>query len=350
MPSQRRVKVFALLAALTVLSFIYLSSAGSSTRSSAFYTRTSAALDTKHQEALDLENHQKIQEAHEAAEREKEAANIRDPDLAAVPGQTVGKEQKPFAVDVEEAAEKAQKVADTVKEGVKDAVHGVVDTGDKSVAGRKMIKGEKGLKDDGVAKVGNTGAQPTNVADHTESEEEHKVEVELNSILKKSPSTFMRRLINYIITDTCTQSSSFPRAVAHTRKRQRPSCSSNTTSYPPLMSRSSICTPWDLNCRQLFRRRPAGVQSLTFWSTARALAEVTISPAFTRMTSWFRPSRTWAASALWKWQRQLPRPPSTSEAEPYLGIKAKAYNTISCSFHFISLRGCLFRSLGQKKK
>lgn len=189
MPSQRRVKVFALLATLAVLSFIYLSSASSSTRSSPFYTNTAAALDTKHQEALDLENHLKIQEVHEAAEKEKQAANVRDPDLAAVPGQKVGKDQKPFAVDVEEAAEKAQKVADTVKEGAKDAVHGVVDAAEKSVAGRKMIKGEKGLKDDGVAKVGNTGAQPAQAEHPDESEEEHKVEIELNAILKKSPST-----------------------------------------------------------------------------------------------------------------------------------------------------------------
>ncbi|KAG9679762.1 glutaredoxin, partial [Aureobasidium melanogenum] len=187
MPSQRRVKVFALLAVLAVLSFIYLSSAAASTRSSPFYTNTANALNTKHQEALDLENHQIIHEAAEKAEKEKEAANIRDPDLAAVPGQKVGKDQKPFAVDVEEAAEKAQKVADTVKEGAKDAVHGVVDAGDKSVAGRKMIKGEKGLKDDGVAKVGNTGAQHAQAADPDETEEEHKAEVELDSILKKSP-------------------------------------------------------------------------------------------------------------------------------------------------------------------
>ncbi|KAI4768293.1 glutaredoxin, partial [Aureobasidium sp. EXF-8845] len=134
-----------------------------------------------------LENHQKIQEVHDAAEKEKQAANIRDPDLAAVPGQKVGKDQKPFAVDVEEAAEKAKKVADTVKEGAKDAVHGVVDAAEKSVAGRKMIKGEKGLKDDGVAKVGNTGAQPAQAEHADETEEEHKVEIELNAILKKSP-------------------------------------------------------------------------------------------------------------------------------------------------------------------
>ncbi|KEQ58767.1 glutaredoxin [Aureobasidium melanogenum CBS 110374] len=144
MPSQRRVKVFALLAVLAVLSFIYLSSAAASTRSSPFYTNTANALNTKHQEALDLENHQIIHEAAEKAEKEKEAANIRDPDLAAVPGQ-------------------------------------------KSVAGRKMIKGEKGLKDDGVAKVGNTGAQHAQAADPDETEEEHKAEVELDSILKKSP-------------------------------------------------------------------------------------------------------------------------------------------------------------------
>jgi hypothetical protein len=241
MPSQRRVKVFALLAALAVFSFIYLSSASSSTRSSPFYTNTAAALDTKHQEALDLENHLKIQEVHEAAEKEKQAANVRDPDLAAVPGQKVGKDQKPFAVDVEEAAEKAQKVADTVKEGAKDAVHGVVDAAEKSVAGRKMIKGEKGLKDDGVAKVGNTGAQPAQAEHPDESEEEHKVEIELNAILKKSPST-SRPNKSRIHPLTGTQSSSSPRATALTPRRQKLFCSSNTTSYLLPMLRSSIST------------------------------------------------------------------------------------------------------------
>jgi hypothetical protein len=241
MPSQRRVKVFALLAALAVFSFIYLSSASSSTRSSPFYTNTAAALDTKHQEALDLENHLKIQEVHEAAEKEKQAANVRDPDLAAVPGQKVGKDQKPFAVDVEEAAEKAQKVADTVKEGAKDAVHGVVDAAEKSVAGRKMIKGEKGLKDDGVAKVGNTGAQPAQAEHPDESEEEHKVEIELNAILKKSPST-SRPNKSRLHSLTGTQSSSSPRATALTPRRQKLFCSSNTTSYLLPMLRSSIST------------------------------------------------------------------------------------------------------------
>lgn len=176
---------------LAILTFLYMSSSARSTQSSEFYTRTVAALDTKHraaQEALDLENHNKIQDAHEAALAEK-AAKGRNPDspIPAVPA----KEQKPFAVDVKDAAGQVKKVAETVTEDVKDAVHGFID-GDKSVAGRKMMKGEKGMKDDGVAKVGNTGAKPTPEAESApETDEEHAVEVELNSILKKSPSKFI---------------------------------------------------------------------------------------------------------------------------------------------------------------
>lgn len=188
MPSQRRIKVFGLLLVLAVLTFLYMSSSAKSTQSSEFYTRTVAALDTKQraaQEALDLENHKKIQDAHDAAAAEK-AAKGRDPD-SPVPA-APAKEQKPFAVDVKDAAGQAQKVAESVVEEVKDSVHGVVD-GDKSVAGRKMMKA---LKDDGVAKVGNTGAKPTpEAASEAESDEDHAVEVELNSILKKSPSKYM---------------------------------------------------------------------------------------------------------------------------------------------------------------
>ncbi|GAB7348499.1 hypothetical protein MBLNU459_g6903t1 [Dothideomycetes sp. NU459] len=188
MPSQRRIKVFGLLLVLAILTLVYMSSSARSTRSSEFYTRTVAALDTKHraaQEALDLDNHKKIQDAHEAALAEK-AAKGRNPD-SPVPAAAPPKEQKPFAVDAEHAAGQAKKVAESVKEDVKDSVHGLVD-GDKSVAGRKMMKGEKGLKDDGVAKVGNTGAKPTPEAESTsETDEEHAIEVELNSILKKSP-------------------------------------------------------------------------------------------------------------------------------------------------------------------
>lgn len=193
MPSQRRLKVFGLLAVIILLTIVYVSNSGHSTRTSEFYSRTVAALDAKSraaQEALDLENHKKIQAAAEVEAAQK--ASNRDPDTPAAG--TREKEQKPFAVDVEDAAKKAQDVAANVADGVKDAVHGVTGPeADKSVAGRKMMKN---LKDDGVAKVGNSGAKDPasnkKEGDETkESDEDHETEVELNAILKKSPSMFV---------------------------------------------------------------------------------------------------------------------------------------------------------------
>lgn len=198
MPSQRRLKIFGLLAAIIVLTLFYVSNSGQSTRTSEFYSRTVAAIDQKTraaQEALDLENHKKVHAAAEAEAAQK-AVN-RDPDTP-LPG-TKGKEQKPFAVDVEDASKKAQSVAASVVDGAKDAVHGVTgpESADKSVAGRKMMKG---LKDDGVAKIGNSGAKDPASGkkegeETEESDADHDTEVELNTILKKSPSEFAPCLI-----------------------------------------------------------------------------------------------------------------------------------------------------------
>lgn len=190
MPSQRRIKVVGLLAAIVLLTIIYVTNSGHSTRTSEFYSRTVAALDAKSraaQAALDLDNHKKIQAAAEADAIQK--ASNRDPDIPIVGSKE--KEQKPFAVDIDQVALKAQDAAANVADGVKDAVHGITGAdADKSVAGRKMMKG---LKDDGVAKVGNSGAKDPASAqkegdDADESLEDHEIEMELNDILKKSPS------------------------------------------------------------------------------------------------------------------------------------------------------------------
>ncbi|KAL1306759.1 hypothetical protein AAFC00_005422 [Neodothiora populina] len=192
MPSQRRLRAFGLLAGVLLLTIIYMSHAGQSTRTSEFYTRTVAAIDAKTRaahEALDAENHKRIQAAAEAEAAQK--ANLRDPDLPVANTPKEKPQQKPFAVDIEDATEKAKSVAAKVAGGAKDAVHGVtgVDAAEKSVAGRKMMKG---LKDDGVAKVGNSGAKDPASGEKEgeekeESDEDHETEIELNSILKKSP-------------------------------------------------------------------------------------------------------------------------------------------------------------------
>lgn len=260
MPSQRRLRIIGLLIALTFLAVIYLSNSGHSTRTSEFYSRTVAALDAKHraaQEALDLENHKKIQAAAEAEAVAK--AKDRDPDSPVPVVKEKG--QKPFAVDVEEAAKKAQSVAASVADGAQDAVHGVTgaEAAEKSVAGRKMMKG---LKDDGVAKVGNSGAKdPASGSkegeDTSETDEEHAVEVELNAILKKSPSKWFSRAWSAwetISANITLQSSSSPRATVPIPKRQSISCLTTTTLYRRRTLKSSTSTLWASNCKLLWKR------------------------------------------------------------------------------------------------
>lgn len=155
-------------------------------------------MDTRHKtaakEAADVDTARRMKEVDELAMTEKKvSAGGAAPDLP-VPGTGGGgAKQRPLADDVKDAAKGA-------KEGIKDAVHGVTGPGDgseKSVAGRKMMKDESGRavvgKDDGVAKVGNTGQKEQGVVKDEEGPdtlEDHEVEVELNSILKKSPSKY----------------------------------------------------------------------------------------------------------------------------------------------------------------
>lgn len=291
MPSQRRLKVFGLLAAIVILTIFYVSNSAHSTQTSEFYSRTVAALDTKSraaQEALDLENHKKIQAAAEADAAQK--AKDRDPD-SPIPA-VKEKEQKPFAVDVEEAGKKAQNVAANVVDAAKDAVHGVTgpDSAEKSVAGRKMMKG---IKDDGVAKVGNSGAKdPASEKkageDTKESDEAHDVEVELNAILKKSPSKSALVQWQTISVLTITQSSYSPRATARTRRRPSTFCLTSTVSCRHLMWRNWICTHSACGCRLRWRSRLADERYQTFSSMARALVEATMLPTLIPRTSWRR--------------------------------------------------------------
>ncbi|KAI9713940.1 MAG: hypothetical protein M1820_000670 [Bogoriella megaspora] len=167
MPSQRRTRVLVVIAVVAILMIIYITSAAKSTQTSEFYTKTVAALDRKakaaKQDAADAEIKQRI------AEKEKIAKVKLDPDdksthdaekLHAI----TGEKQKPILAP-------EQDEDDTESE--------------KSVAGRKKMKGEK-YTEEGVAKVGNT-EKVQSASDSAETEEDHAVEVELNSILKRSP-------------------------------------------------------------------------------------------------------------------------------------------------------------------
>ncbi|KAI9691917.1 MAG: hypothetical protein M1822_007990 [Bathelium mastoideum] len=155
---------------VSILMVIYITTAAQSTRTSKFYTKTVAALDLKaktaKQEAADTELKQRIAEREKIAQvntEPDERSSVESENLGVVNGDR-GSEQKPIL-----APKKNEEAGDS----------------EKSVAGRKMMKDDKYM-DDGVATVGNTEKGPTsNVKDETE--EEHAVEVELNSILKRSP-------------------------------------------------------------------------------------------------------------------------------------------------------------------
>ena len=147
MPSQRRMRLFAVLIFITVVVLLYVSSGAGPTRNSDFYTKT--------QEAL-----QELQYEEAAKQRDAESVGTR----------------------LKAAEDQAKQAADSKYEKVKVAVEG---DDQKSVAGRVKIDGEKVP---GVAAQGGRSREQAVVKEH-ETPEDHEVEMELNAILKKSPST-----------------------------------------------------------------------------------------------------------------------------------------------------------------
>lgn len=197
MPSNRRLKATGLIVLIVVLVVLYVTNGAKSTRNSPFYTKTVEAITQRQQkdalDASELERKQrddKIRKEHEAAVAAVVAADDEvssDAEKAAGLGSlgTGGeKGQQPLADDLKKAAANA-----------KDAVTGASQTeAEKSVAGRKMMKDDKvvvnhkGEGDDGVAKVGNVGPKVLDkLKPGPETEEDHKVEIEMESILKKGP-------------------------------------------------------------------------------------------------------------------------------------------------------------------
>lgn len=187
MPPTRRLKTALLLAVLATLTIVYLTHGASSTYNSQFYTRTVAAIQQRHDtEARDAV----LAEEKSRAER---VARIQEEHEQAM-GAT---KQKPI---VEDAAAGGTKKAQDAPPAA-----------ESKPAGRKMTPpdgsgtGSKGkvvvnpnAEDDGVAKVGNTGASPKSREssaakkqksgeEEDETDAEHEIEVEMNSILKKGP-------------------------------------------------------------------------------------------------------------------------------------------------------------------
>ncbi|KAL1597817.1 hypothetical protein SLS60_008304 [Paraconiothyrium brasiliense] len=148
MPSQRRMRLYVLLLALTIIITLYMTRSSSQTRTSPFYIKT--------QEALQAKDYM-------------EASKQRDAD-------GVGSRLKAAADDAKKAAEKkGQEYVDSVTGG----------DSDKAPRGRYNKEGKQQPLE-GVAAVGGRTQDKTPPKEN-ETEDYHEAEVELNTILKKSP-------------------------------------------------------------------------------------------------------------------------------------------------------------------
>jgi glutaredoxin len=144
-------RVFGLLIVLAVITTLYMTGSARQTRSSDFYTKTQTELQSR-----EYEKAQKLRDADDVSARLKAAESV--------------------------AKEKANEKS--------DKFHNSVDGGDKGVAGRVMMKDQATEKNkvEGVALVGGKPRDREAAKTTAETPEEHEVEVELNAILKKSPS------------------------------------------------------------------------------------------------------------------------------------------------------------------
>jgi hypothetical protein len=151
MPSQRRMRVFGLLFVLAVVLTLYMTTSAQQTRTSAFYLKTQEALNTK-----------QYQEATRQRDSDDVSSRLKAAEDAAK----------------NSAEKKNEKYFDSVEGG----------RGQVPVGGRKMVKeSDKTGPVPGVATVG--GRPRDKLANkEPESAEDHEAEVELNAILKRSPS------------------------------------------------------------------------------------------------------------------------------------------------------------------
>ncbi|OAL54514.1 glutaredoxin domain-containing protein [Pyrenochaeta sp. DS3sAY3a] len=145
MPSQRRMRLFAILVVVTITVIFYVSRGAHQTRTSDFYTKTQEALQERQYE---------------------EAARQRD-------AESIGSRLKAAEEQAKNAAEEKYKSQKVAVEGEDP----------KSVAGRVKIDGEKVP---GVAAQGGKAREQA-VVQENETTEDHEVEMEMNAILKKGP-------------------------------------------------------------------------------------------------------------------------------------------------------------------
>lgn len=196
MPSQRRMRVFGLLIVLIVIITLYMTGSARQTRNSDFYTKTQEALQRKE---------------YEKAAKERDADNVGS--------------------RLRAAEEAAKKTANDKSQKYFDSVDG---GSEKSVAGRVMMNQQGGEKKvQGVANVGGRPRDKSTAKSEKETQEEHEVEVELNAILKKSPSTLAADICPlYLVLLTTIQLSSSRNLTAPSLRKLRTSSSTSTKSSP----------------------------------------------------------------------------------------------------------------------
>ncbi|KAK7537738.1 thioredoxin-like protein [Phyllosticta paracitricarpa] len=199
--SQRRFKILGLVVFLAVLTILYITSAARQTRESDFYLKTQYALSQReknnnaqpHVQPKMATSDDDVSKRLKAAEdKAKKSANFKGDRIQEVVAAGKADQEKDRVIGKAEA--NSVKVAKSDASSEQDEI-----TGERSVAGRVIMKDGKSDSVDGVARVGNVGdsvrAASANGAKSSsdasssvdQTDEDKEAEEELNAILKKSP-------------------------------------------------------------------------------------------------------------------------------------------------------------------
>lgn len=184
--SLRRLKIISLLfvVSITLILFYRSSTSSSHSVSADFYHKTKTALD------LDKEDHTSHKKPSSKAEAVAEAL-----------GSKVGEVKEDTKQRLQDAAKEAKDKANA-KAPKPDNPASIIGVGSAEEGGVGSAASGKGVSEPGSGgrKKWNTGDDKQTVVkeDEKESDEDHEVEVELNSILKKAPGMYLHAAPNIL--------------------------------------------------------------------------------------------------------------------------------------------------------
>ncbi|KAL9595135.1 MAG: hypothetical protein Q9219_006623 [cf. Caloplaca sp. 3 TL-2023] len=176
MPSTRRVKTIAAIAAFILCCILYYSNNADTISSADFYSRTVAAMEreaSSSRSGAHIQKHDSMShQAHQAATDGK----VKEPPPI-LPAKDQEREAVLVAPDDRSIKPDKDSKGLTGKKKYKGGEHWDVASGKQApVGGKKRLDDEESDEDEGIKK-----------GERKETEEEHEVEVELNSILRKGP-------------------------------------------------------------------------------------------------------------------------------------------------------------------